>query len=220
MSQLQTTQEKKPRAKSPTRRKHIVNALKKCMVEKGYADTSLTDLAQATGMTVSHLLYYYPNKDAVLLELSDELQSEILVDVLSHKDDPVDERIHRLVDNVFGSPGLGATEQRLVLELYALSAYRPELKERHQAHFKRILDYLVDIFEKAPRHSNLTAAHAAEIAAALWTGLLSHGVLGTGLTESMARMLFRRMLLSLANLDDNQVMPIASDSSSGTGAGT
>lgn len=44
----------------------IFKALHDCIVEQGYARTSLTDVARAAGMSPSHLLYYFPGKDAIL----------------------------------------------------------------------------------------------------------------------------------------------------------
>jgi AcrR family transcriptional regulator len=38
------------------RRAHIVDTLRKCILTKGYANTSLSDLARRSGLTGSHLL--------------------------------------------------------------------------------------------------------------------------------------------------------------------
>ena len=48
------------------RRGKIVTALYRCMAKKGYAATTLCDIAEEAGMTSSHLLYYYPGKEAIL----------------------------------------------------------------------------------------------------------------------------------------------------------
>jgi len=58
-----------PNGSAARARVAIVDALKRCMVAQGYADTSLSDLARTAGISVSHFLYYYPSKDAVLIDL-------------------------------------------------------------------------------------------------------------------------------------------------------
>jgi AcrR family transcriptional regulator len=88
-------------AGASNRRAAIVSALRRCMLEKGYAETSLTDLAKAANMSVSHLIYYYPSKEAALLDLSRQLNEQVLFDVGSHRDEPPQDQIRVLVDNVF-----------------------------------------------------------------------------------------------------------------------
>src|SRR5687768_14144321 len=51
------------------RRGAIRYALFECIRDKGYAATSLGDVASAAGLSPSHVLYYYANKDAVLEDL-------------------------------------------------------------------------------------------------------------------------------------------------------
>src|ERR1700681_3208520 len=88
-------------AKLKDRRKTIVAALRRCMLTKGYAETRLTDLARAAGISVSHFLYYFESKEAVLEEVCEEVVEQTLAEVTSYRDDPPEERIHVLVDHVF-----------------------------------------------------------------------------------------------------------------------
>ena len=44
----------------------ILDALHDCVIKKGYAKTTLADIADTAGMYPSHLLYYYNGKEAVL----------------------------------------------------------------------------------------------------------------------------------------------------------
>ncbi len=191
-----------PRASNPrNRRAKIVAALKHCMIDKGYAETSLTDLARAADMTVSHLLYYYAGKELVLLDLCDEVTARVLSDVTAHRDEPAEERIHVLVDNVFIRGAVSGPEMGIVRELIALAIHRPELRQRLSEFNRQMLNYLEDLFDKTPRHPGSSAHDAAEIASALWMGLFSNVEFDERLNESLARRLFRRTLLSLANLD-------------------
>ena len=187
--------------RSLDRRAAIIEALKRCMIEKGYAETTLTDLANATDMSVSHLLYYYPSKEAALLDLSDELNARILADVTRHRGEPPEERIHVLVDNLFIRGALTRGELGIVLELVALGTHRPELRARLSGFGAEMTAYLEDLFAATPRHPGLSAKDAAAIVGALWMGLQNNVQFIEDLNESTARRIFRKTLLSLANLD-------------------
>jgi|SRR5579859_1327612 len=183
------------------RRAAIVTALRRCMLAKGYAETSLTDLANSAEMSVSHLLYYYPSKEAVLLDLSDQINDRIWTDVTAYRDEPPEERIHVLVDNVFVQGAIHKSELALVRELMALSTHRPELQAKLTAYSSKMIGYLEDLFSKAPRLPGMSAIDAAEIAGALWMGLVTNADYDARLSHGAARRLFRRTLLLLANLE-------------------
>lgn len=171
------------------------------MLAKGYAETSLTDLANSAEMSVSHLLYYYPSKEAVLLDLSDQINDRIWTDVTAYRDEPPEERIHVLVDNVFVHGAIHKSELGLVRELMALSTHRPELQARLSAYNSKMMGYLEDLFSKVPRQPGMSAIDAAEIAGSLWIGLVTNADYDQRLNPSGARRLFRRSLLLLANLE-------------------
>jgi len=174
------------------------------MLARGYAETSLTDLANGANMTVSHLLYYYPSKDAVLFDLSDQINARIWTDVTASRDEPPEERIHVLVDNVFVHGAVHKSELAILRELIALSTHRPALQAKLRDYNSRMMGYLEDLFSKVPRQPGLTALDAAEIAGAIWIGLVTNADYDQRLNYSRARRLFRRSLLLLANLDQGQ----------------
>jgi hypothetical protein len=63
------------------------------------------------------------------------------------------------------------------------------------------MDYLEDLFAATPRHPGLSAKDAAAIVGGLWMGLQNNIQFVETLNEATARRLFRKTLLSLANLD-------------------
>jgi AcrR family transcriptional regulator len=182
------------------RRAAIVAGLKQCMKEKGYADTSLTDLAKASGLSVSHLLYYFPSKEAALLELADEISGGVLAEVAAHRDETPEERIHMLVDKFFIARVIEEGEIGIVLEMTTLAVHRPELRAKLAAYNREIVASLEDLFAQTPRVAGLSAYETAEIAGALWMGLFNSMEYDDKLDEKAARRLYRRTLLSLANL--------------------
>lgn len=188
-------------AKLKDRRKAIVAALRRCMLTKGYAETRLTDLARAAGISVSHYLYYFASKEAALKEVCDEIVDQTLAEVTASRGEPPEERIHVLVDHVFvRSIFSQRSELGVILELVALSMHRSAIREKLNYYNREMMAYLTDLFEQVPRQPGVSARDAAEIAAAIWMGLLTNSQYDGTLDDSRARRLFRRSLFDLANI--------------------
>ncbi len=173
------------------------------MLTKGYAETRLTDLARAAGISVSHFLYYFPSKEAALEEVCDEIVEQTLIEISAFRNDPPEERIHVLVDHVFVRSVVTRSELGVILELVALSMHRPVIREKLHHYNREMMAYLTDLFEKVPRRPGVSAKEAAEIAAAIWMGLLTNSQYDSALDDSRARRLFRRSLFDLANLGNS-----------------
>jgi len=188
------------REKLKDRRKTIVAALRRCMLTKGYAETRLTDLAREAGISVSHFLYYFDSKEAVLEEVCEEVVEQTLAEILSYRDEPPEERIHVLVDHVFIRSVVARSELGVILELIALSIHRSKIREKLDHYNREMMAYLTDLFEHAPRKPGVSAREAADIAAAIWIGLLTNSQYDAGLDDGRARRLFRRSLFDLANI--------------------
>jgi len=182
------------------------------MLLKGYAETSLTELAKAAGMSVSHLLYYFPGKEEVLEELCDDVLGRLRSGITAHKNEPPEERIHVLVDQVFVGHGLAREEFGIALELVALSLHRPTIRKKLTAYNRSVIAYLQDLFSTVPRQTGLSADDAAEIAGALWMGLFTNSNYDPMLDDGRARRLFRRTLFALANIPNaSSVRAVASN---------
>lgn len=64
-----------------------------------------------------------------------------------------------------------------------------------------MVGYLTDLFDQVPRQPGLSAPDAAEIAAALWMGLVNNSEYDATLNDSRAERLFSRTVFSLAGID-------------------
>ncbi len=183
------------------RREKIVAALRQAMLVNGYAETSLTDLAKRAGMSVSHLLYYYPSKDAVLVELCEQFVKDAYADVAKDKDKPPAERIRILAGNLFVRGAISRTEFSILRELNALSTHRLEIRKWLRLYDEWVIGYLTDLFEQVPRQPGLSAPDAAEIAAGLWMGLVNNCEYDATLSDKRAEQLFGRTVFTLAGLE-------------------
>jgi len=202
--------------KHHVRRAEIVEALRDCMITKGYAETSLSDIARGANISASHLFYYYPGKEAVLEDLCDHILGRIFEIVNASRGETPEERIHLLVGNVFVA---ARPEFAIMVELSALSMHRPAIRKRLAKFNRDMREYLVDLFTQLPRQAGLSPEDASEIAGGLWSGLFNNSYYEPGLDEGRARSLFRRTLLALGNVGNQGWQWALNDSREDVGRG-
>jgi|HubBroStandDraft_6_1064221.scaffolds.fasta_scaffold244691_2 AcrR family transcriptional regulator len=186
------------------RRGAIVNALQHLIQEKGYAEITLTYLAKRSGMSVSHFLYYFPSKEAVLEELCQGLLKNFLSYVDSHRSNTPLERIEHLVRIIFSKQTFARSEFGFMIEILALSRHYPRVSKHFDEYTEGMNDYLIDLYRRVPRTPGVSAEDAATVAAAIWGGLLYNALFDKSLKDERARYLFREMLYRLAGLDPDK----------------
>ena len=201
------------------RRVVIFRSLWRLMLDKGYAGTSLTDVAKEAGISPSHLVYYFSTKDEILVELF-EVIADAVSTVTAHGDEPPVEQCHLLASYAFFEPILGPSERSIVLEMTGIAVHNPRLRTRHQQFVRQTMGYLTDLFAKTPRAFGLSAEDAAFLALSIWMGLITNSYFYDEFSQSRARALFRQQLLLLAGLTDPSVtseaqLPVGDDSESG-----
>jgi TetR/AcrR family transcriptional regulator, cholesterol catabolism regulator len=66
------------RARYEGRRREVIDAAAELFAENGYAATSIADLTEATGLAAGGIYHYIGSKEALLLEICDELLEPLL----------------------------------------------------------------------------------------------------------------------------------------------
>ena len=186
------------------RRIVILRALWRLMLQKGYASTSLTDIARKARMSTSHLAYYFPNKEAILFELCRALTGGLLTDVTMNRGESPVEQLHLLASYAFMEPVMPVSDRTIFLELMGLAVHHRRYRPRVYAYAQNMINYLREVFAKTPRILNLSADDTALLAASIWTGLLVNSFCYKRFDQSHSRMLFRQSLLLFAGLSDRQ----------------
>ena len=182
------------------RREAIVAALVTCVLKQGYAQVTLTEVAAEAGMSVSHLLYYFPGKEAIMIALCDQIQERALSALFQQDDESPEAGINRLARNMFAqrSDAGGITR-----EIKALAMHRPEFRS-YLAESRRIRhENLRHLFARTPRAVGISPDEAAIFAGAIWDGLLDSVEFSGNLTDAKAEALFRMALDALAGLPPN-----------------
>ena len=193
------------------RREAIVAALVKCVVDQGYAQTTLTDVAAGAGMSVSHLLYYFPGKEGIMIALCDQIQEQALSALFQQDDESPMAGIDRLARNMFiaRSEASGITR-----EIKALAMHRPEF-HNYLAISRRVRhEHLRDLFAQTPRAVGISADDAALFAGAIWDGLIDSVEFSDDVTDDKAQTLFRTALDALAGFPPTTALDQAQPPSS------
>ncbi|WP_024875612.1 TetR/AcrR family transcriptional regulator [Saccharomonospora piscinae] len=114
-------------ARAAARREAVTAAAARLFAERGYENTSVTDLARAAGLSSGSVFYHFPDKRAVFRSLfeRDLPQCRELVERSLDTDDPL-ESILGMVD-ALGAEALDPTARGIMVELLRQVDRDPEL---------------------------------------------------------------------------------------------
>jgi AcrR family transcriptional regulator len=182
------------------RRGKIVTALYRCMAKKGYAATTLCDIAEEAGMTSSHLLYYYPGKEAILEAFFKAVTKRIEKEIAELKDCEPADQIEAIADLFLSAHGMRKVDQGVMLDLYAQAVQNKAMRRVKVAHDRRIKDMFVDLFAQLAPSLETTPEDAAQMAYAVLFGLRANSFYDPQLSPSQANRLFKQALLRIAGL--------------------
>lgn len=84
-----------------SRREEILKAAQELFLRKGYANTSLDDIAREVGIKREGLYYYFPNRPQILIEIIKPLGLQLRdrVKEIQESDARPDEKMRRTVEN-------------------------------------------------------------------------------------------------------------------------
>jgi AcrR family transcriptional regulator len=119
--------------------------------ERGFAGTSLQDVADAMGMTRSALYYYVRNKDQLLAQLVTEITegpAEAAEEIAGRDLDAID-KLRALVRLIAARQAHNAARFRLVIR--SESELPPELATAHETAKRRVLDGFVRVIDQGVR---------------------------------------------------------------------
>jgi AcrR family transcriptional regulator len=173
-------------------------ALHDCIIDQGYAKTSLADVARAAGMSPSHLLYYFPGKDAILAQYFAHVTNRIINRLESFRSETADRQIHLLATLFFAGRGITKAEVGFMLECFGVAVHDPELRGQKTDLDRYCKGYLRELFENSPC-GPAKAAESAEVAYALLVGLRTAAYFDERLGPQQALEIFRGEMLSIAN---------------------
>ena len=187
-------------ARSDKRRSRILRALHDCVIEKGYAKTTLADVARGAGMSSSHLLYYFRGKDAILEYYFEEMAGRLLERVDGFRAENPEHQIEQLAELFFAGKAMSTSEIGFMLECFGAAVHDEKLHLEKSALDRAFKKYLEGLFRQSAGDA-AGARNTAEIAYSMLIGLLTVAFFDQRLGLPKARSLFRSEMLRLASPD-------------------
>ncbi len=181
-----------------SRREQIVMALCERMLARGFAATTLADVARAAHMTPSHLLYYFKGKEEILNSCFEAVTAQIMTGLAALDDVPREERLVKVADYFFGGKLLGKNDLGITLEFFGLAVHDKDLHATKAQFDRMVKGWLAHTFAAVGCAPGLSAEDAAEAAYALIVGLSTSAFFDERLGFARARSLLRDSLHSLA----------------------
>lgn len=183
------------------RRRRIFRSLHDCILEKGYVKTTLADVAQGADMSASHLLYYFKGKEAILEQYFENVSVQFIETIDDFSKQEPREQIQSLADFWFKGEASTRKEIGFMLECFGAAVNDDVLRVTKAEFDARCKDYLVAIFDSAPRVFMDDAKDAAELSYSLMIGLRSAVYFDDDIDLPEAHRLFLSSMLSMCGLD-------------------
>jgi AcrR family transcriptional regulator len=179
------------------RRRKILQALHACVIDRGYAKTTLADVARAAGMSPSHLLYYFDGTDAILAQYFTNVGQRIRDRLEAFSIEPADRQIELVADLFFAGKAVKRSEIGFMLECFGVAVHDKRLWQAKIALDEYCKEYLRRLFERAPC-GPANAANCAEIAYAMLVGMRTVAYFDEKTGPAQARRLFHAAMNDLA----------------------
>jgi AcrR family transcriptional regulator len=183
------------------RRTLIAKALYDCIAEKGYANTTLADVADRAGMSPSHVGYYFDNKAAILEYYAGWLYEKVGGRLPGLREGDPEALIDRIASFRFGEGQMSTRFLGVIQEFSGLAVHDARfhaIKSEHVADWQK---YFERLFERVSPATGLTPREAGGLAHAVAVGLDTNTLFDPDLSREEARQLFRGALRMLAGLD-------------------
>ena len=192
-----------PKKKLTNRKKESI-AKKKLIYDKamelfsvyGYANTSIADISNATGMSVGSIYHYYYNKEAILLELSMYMsQVEKLQNNIEEKaKNPYAFIFHYLIDYAKNWEKLGVNLTKQIYNLFDRAYLSEDHTQKKLIAYEQLTSYIELAQKKGAFDQSISAAKACAYLMTFCRGLIFEWILFDGsfsLTKKAREMLPR-----------------------------
>lgn len=160
--------------KSETSRAQVLDAAIRTLAERGYAHTSVSDIATAAGMSKGAVHYHFESKDdliAQVLSRCGEVMRERVRLAWQAPGEP-QEKIRRALREMHESRKHGSAELRVLADLMAQGIYDPKLKKALSALFEANRSEILQHLEEGFRTLGLRPKVPLQVVPRLVLGIL------------------------------------------------
>ena len=174
------------------------------MIKKGYAKTTLADVAEAAGMYPSHLLYYFDGKDAILQQFFQNVAKQIVQRLEKFRKETPEAQIDLLTELFFAGTSITKSEIGLMLECFGVAVNDKVLRYEKEKLDIKCKAYLEALLEQTPRGFLSDTKDSAEVAYATLIGLRAAVYFDDSFELPDGHRLFREAMLRIAGLEASQ----------------
>jgi AcrR family transcriptional regulator len=186
--------------KPDDRQDAIARALYHCIARKGYANTSLKDIADEARMSPSHIGYYFDNKAAILEYVATTVCEQNIARLPDLRESDIERLIDAIAGHCFGEGQMTAGLLGVIQEFSGLAVHDRRLNEIKAKETAAWREYLENLFSRTKRAPGLSARMAAWHAHAALSGLVTNALFDPELDRETAHDILRRTLRILAGL--------------------
>lgn len=190
-------------ARGERRRRKIFRALHDCIIEKGYSNTTLADIAERAGMSPSHLLYYFPGKENILEQYFASVADWFLQRISHISKQATESQAELLAELWFSGESSSNAEIGFMLECFGEAVHDGVMRETKARFDQQCKRYLEQSFAQAAMQGAISTEEAAEIAYSLLIGLRNSVYFDNKIDADTARRFFLHTIDSLKNTAAN-----------------
>ena len=157
---------KKPETKrqkeSALKRKFIYDKSMELFIEQGYANTTISDISKATGISVGSIYHHYLNKEAILLEHNYHISNvaELGKDIEEKIKKPYDAILKFLLDYASELEKIGVRLTAQIFRIYDSPSMTPGYTHKIISYYKDLTHFIKRAQEFGTFDISLTAEEA------------------------------------------------------------
>lgn len=168
--------------KSETSRQQVLDAAIKVLAKRGFTNTSVSDIADAAGMSKGVVHYHFANKEDLIVRVLQQCYDTLSAAVRGAWSEPGTpaERIRKALQAMWLTRTSGSAEMTVVADMMAQGIHDPKIKKAITTRFhtsrEELVQELVSSFEKLGLRPKLPAEVVARIVMASMDGLGLHEI--------------------------------------------
>lgn len=193
--------------KSDDRRGRIALAMDAYIREKGYAATTLTDIAIKARMSPSHIRYYFENQQEILEFYLAAICEQIVGDIEAIPRKTPARWIKDFTAYFITNPELNRATVMLMVEIFAVSAHNPKLMKIKTQYDAFIRKTFTDFFDWAGTAPGINPAGAAYRLWVLEGGIKFNSMFQLDFSKEEAGKIFEAELMGLSGLKVRRITP-------------
>ncbi|HEY1710762.1 MAG TPA: TetR/AcrR family transcriptional regulator [Rhizomicrobium sp.] len=186
--------------KPDDRRGKIALAMDACIREKGYAETSLTDIAIKAHMSPSHIRYYFEGREEILEFYLAAICEQVAADIKAIARKKPAQWVRDFTAYFIANPDLNRSTVALMVEIFAVSAHNPKLMKIKARYDTFVRNTFTEFFEWAGTAPGVKTEDAVYKLWALEGGMKFNSLFQPDFSKEKAGELFSQELLRLSGL--------------------